>query len=114
MVDNHASAQLPQMVELHQTTHWHLVAQAVTEISVETQQVNMFQVAAEAQVVPAMQRLVELALTQIFLAQLLCMEVVVPVQAQIQDLFPQVEEVMTILQQQTEVAVDHNQLEAVV
>jgi hypothetical protein len=81
---------------------------------VETQQANMFLVVVEARVALVMELLVELVLIQIFQAQLLCMEVVVPGQAQIQDLFPQVEEAMTILQQQTEVVVDHNQLEAVV
>ena len=53
-------------------------------------------------------------LIQIFLAQLLCMAVVVLGQVAIQDLHPQVEEVMTIRHQQTEVVVDHNQLEVAV
>jgi hypothetical protein len=70
----------------------------------------MFQVAAEVQVVPAMELLVELALTQIFQAQLLCMAAVVQGQVQIQDLHPQVVEVMTFRHQQIEVEVVHNQL----
>jgi hypothetical protein len=57
----------------------------------------MFLVVVEARVALAMELLVELVLIQIFQAQLLCMEVAAPDQVKIQDLFPQVEEVMTIL-----------------
>jgi hypothetical protein len=114
MADNHALEQLLQMVEPHQPIRWHLVAQPVMEMLAAHQQANMFPVAVVVLVDWATELLVESVLIQIFLAQLLCMAVVVLGQVAIQDLHPQVEEVMTIRHQQTEVVVDHNQLEVAV
>jgi hypothetical protein len=59
------------------------------------------------------ERLAGLDLTQVFLAQLLCMAVVEPEQIQVQEPHLQVEEVMTIHQQQTEAVVDRSQQQIV-
>jgi hypothetical protein len=63
---------------------------------------------------PEVEQLVALVLIQTYQEQLLCTAVAVPDQVQILDLYLQVEEVMTIHQQQIEVAEDRNPQEVAV
>jgi hypothetical protein len=113
-VGNPVLQQLLQMVELHQFFHWHLVELAAMEILVANQQVNMFQAAAAVPAVLVTERPAVLVLTQIFLAQHLCMAVAVLDQMDRQEVHPQVVELIAIHQQLIEVAVAHRTSPALV
>jgi hypothetical protein len=113
-VGNPVLQQLLQMVELHQFFHWHLVELAAMEILVANQQVNMFQAAAAVPAVLVTERPAVLVLTQIFLAQHLCMAVAVLDQMDRQEVHPQVVELIAIHQQLIEVAVAHRPRPALV
>jgi hypothetical protein len=113
-VGNPVLQQLLQMVELHQFFHWHLVELAAMEILVANQQVNMFQAAAAVPAVLVTERPAVLVLTQISLAQHLCMAVAVLDQMDRQEVHPQVVELISIHQQLIEVAVAHRPRPALV
>jgi hypothetical protein len=113
-VGNPVLQQLLQMVELHQFFHWHLVVLAAMEILAANQQVNMFQAAAVVPAVPVTERPVVLVLTQISLAQHLCMAAAVLDQMDRQEVHPQVAELIAIHQQLIEVAVAHRPRPALV
>jgi hypothetical protein len=99
--------QLLQMVELHQFFHWHLVVLAAMEILAANQQANMFQAVAAVPVVLVTERPAALVLTQISLAQHLCMAVAVLDQMDQQEVHLQAAAPMAIHQRQVEVAVVH-------
>jgi hypothetical protein len=106
-VGNPVLQQLLQMVELHQFFHWHLVVLAAMEILAANQQANMFQAVAAVPVVLVTERPAALVLTQISLAQHLCMAVAVLDQMDPLEVHPQVAEPIAIHQQPIEVAVAH-------
>jgi hypothetical protein len=106
-VGNPVLQQLLQMVELHQFFHWHLVVLAAMEILAANQQANMFQAVAAVPVVLVTERPAALVLTQISLAQHLCMAVAVLDQMDPLEVHLQAAAPMAIHQRQVEVAVVH-------
>jgi hypothetical protein len=101
--------QIYQRQEASHLSHMvEMVAPVETEVLVVVV-VAQHQVAVVALAEQEIQQQVELVLTRISLAQLLCMAVVALDQMAVQDPRLRVEEATAILQQQTEAAVDHSQ-----
>jgi hypothetical protein len=101
--------QIYQRQEASHLSHMvEMVAPVETEVLVVVV-VAQHQVAVVALAEQEIQQQVELVLTRISLAQLLCMAVVALDQMAVQDPRLPVEEATAILQQQTEAGVDHSQ-----